>query len=184
MLLLLLCVCVFYWFTVRGCTRVATTRTLTLGQLRAHAHTRFSRRGALQHHFFTFFPFLLHLNWIDFLSSFLATMIVSISFNLLGSTLLLTGRRRPRRSVDFYLLVFADLVFRSPQIVLIHSSAQETRKMLVLFFLAVDFSTLTQTVETFPPCTTIVALSPAQFFPLKLSRQEHFSLLGSLSLSA
>lgn len=94
---------------------------------RAHAHTGFSRRGSLQHHFFTFFPFLLHLNWIDFLSSFLAAMIVSISFNLLGSTLL-TGRRRPRRSVDFYLFVFADLVFRSPQIVLIHSSAQETQR--------------------------------------------------------
>lgn len=71
-------------------------------------------------------------------------LIVSISFNLL-----LTGRRR---SVDFYLLVFADLVFGSPQIVLIHSSAHGTQ-MLVLFFLAVDFSTLThtQTVETFPP---------------------------------
>lgn len=56
--------------------------------------------------------------------------------------------------------------------------------MLVLFFLAVDFSTLThtQTVETFPPCTTI-ALSPAQFFPLNNSHDKNTSLCLALCVN-
>lgn len=120
---------------------MVTTRTLTLGQL----HTIQLATGGTTTPFFHFFvsSCFTEIESIFFLRR---ALIVSISFNLL-----LTGRRR-RPSVDFYLLVFADLVFGSPQIVLIHSSAHGTQ-MLVLFFLAVDFSTLThtQTVETFPP---------------------------------
>lgn len=151
-----------------------TTRTLTLGQL---SHTRFS---STTKPFFHFFVFLLASPKLDRFS-FFSRRVDCFDFLQFVGRALLTGRRR--RSVDFYLLVFADLVFRSPQIVLIHSSAHGTQDAGPVFPRGRFFHT--HTVTDCRNFSTVIALLRLSFsHSTILSRHKNTSPTLALSLSA
>lgn len=149
-----------------------TTRTLTLGQL---SHTRFS--GTTKP-FFHVFLFLLASPKLDRFS-FFSRRVDCFDFLQFVGRALLTGRRR--RSVDFYLLVFADLVFRSLQIVLIHSSAHGTQDAGPVFPRGRFFHT--HTVTDCRNFSTVIALLRLSFsHSTILSRHKNTSPTLSLPL--
>lgn len=108
-------------------------------------------------------------NWIDFFFGLIVS--ISLGFFCLHFWCSSCGRRGLQsaslgRSI-FIFLVFADLagsgLARPPSNC---SNPFESTEMLVLFFLAVDFSTLNTHCRTFPPAR---ALSGSVFLPTKLS---------------
>lgn len=173
----------FYWFTLHTHARTHTlVRTsLTLGQ-----SVSWMARGST--HYNTIFPprqifssgARASRNWIDFFFlSFSSRLIVSISFNLPGaccSLVVVVGR-----SVDFYLLVFADLVIRSQrrQIVLIHSSAHEALRCWSCFSSRSIFPHSHRLSKLFHQRALSGSVFPTQTF---LSRQEPLCLTISVTL--